>query len=345
MAELPSPSTPLAPPPGELSAAQAEADLADKDSEEFQLDPDLDDGGTSDHDMVEFDAEDDLIPVETSADVPRDQVKIVYMARTLPSKHAAGVLRGIKDMRIRLRTRGCEITRLHSDRGSEFIDSRLSDWCLDEAIRLTFTAADEKEPNGTAERGVGICKAEGRVALVASGLDITFWPWAVRHWDDCRWAAAFDFPPPLPFGMEVVVRQKEWKLLNAFAPRMLQGVYLGTEDVQSTCAGHLVLMEDGNVVRATTLHTTGAPMKGAIERAAARGWTCVQNPDKEWYWRHLSGEVRWTDPSMTDCAHLILTRKCSGSTRCQGTQLGRSLISLKRLTSLQGLVHHANASM
>ena len=104
-AEPSQPSTPLEPPTGALSAAQAEEDDVDQDLAEYALDPDLDDGGTSDQDMVEFDAEDDLIPVETSGDVPRDQVKIVYMARTLPSKHASGVLRGTKDMKIRLNSR------------------------------------------------------------------------------------------------------------------------------------------------------------------------------------------------------------------------------------------------
>ena len=64
------------------------------------MDGDVQDDDTSDQEMVDFDAEDDVIPVETSGDVPRNQVKIVYMAQTLPSKHASGVLRGIKDMKI-----------------------------------------------------------------------------------------------------------------------------------------------------------------------------------------------------------------------------------------------------
>ena len=119
--------------------------------------------------------------------------------------------------------RGCKVTRLHSDRGTEFTNDAFAGWCSQEGIRQTHTAADEPMANGTAERGVGTAKADGRVALIASGLGLSAWPWALRHWDACQWARAFEMPQPLRFGLRVNVRCKEWKLLNAFDPRMLPG--------------------------------------------------------------------------------------------------------------------------
>jgi hypothetical protein len=148
-------------------------------------------------------------------------VKTIFMLIPLPRKTERMVLRAVQQLRIRLASRGCSVMRIHSDRGSEFINDTFGTWCRSEGIRLTHTAADDPMSNGSAERGVGKAKAEGRVSLIAAGLGVTAWPWAVRHWDACQWASAFDLPQPLRFGLRVNVRCKDWKLLNAFDPRML----------------------------------------------------------------------------------------------------------------------------
>ena len=136
------------------------------------------------------------------------------------------VLEQLQHIVLMLATKGCIVIRIHSDRGTEFVNKTMSAWACSRGIRMTSTAGGDPKSNGRAERGVGRAKEGGRRNLVASGLPIERWPWAVRHWSACEWARSFDLPAPLPFGTPVLVRQKDWQLLNAFDPRMIPGVYL-----------------------------------------------------------------------------------------------------------------------
>ena len=111
-------------------------------------------------------------------------------------------------------------------------------------------------------------------------------------------SGSFDMPPPLQFGRVVMVREKDWQLLNAFDPRMKQGVYLGPEDIDSVSGGHLVLLPDGVIARATTIHPSDAPVRGLTEAAAKLGWSSDKTPDGRFFWRHEKGERCWTDPTL-----------------------------------------------
>ena len=145
---------------------------------------------------------------------------------------------------------------------------------------------------------MGLAKQGGRRNLVSSGLPVARWPWAVLHWGASEWAKSFDLPQPLQFGRVVMVREKDWQLLNAFDPRMKQGVYLGPEDVDSVSAGHLVLLQTGSIARATTIHPSDEPVKGLVEAAAKLGWLSDKTPDGHFFWRQQKGERRWTDPTL-----------------------------------------------
>ena len=133
--------------------------------------------------------------------------------------------------------------------------------------------------NGPAERGIGIGKEKGRRNIAASGLEVRYWPWDMRHWASCEWAFSFEMPMPLPSGKVVMVREKEWQLKNAFQPRMRPGKYLGPEDVDSISAGHLILMATGEILRVTTFHPSEEPLDGLKAAAAERGWSCEKKPD------------------------------------------------------------------
>ena len=202
------------------------------------------------------------------------ETQTIYTLRCLLGKKTSLVLEQLQHIVLCLANQGCIVVRIHSDRGTEFVKKIMSAWACSKGVRMTRTAGGDPKSNGRAERGVGRAKEGGRRNLVASGLAIARWPWAIRHWSACEWARAFDLPAPLPYGQPALVRQKDWQLLNAFDPRMLPGIYLGPEDVDSVSAGHLVLVKENGVesiLRATTIHKQSEPLQGKTRPPSGAG--------------------------------------------------------------------------
>ena len=74
------------------------------------------------------------------------------------------------------------IKRLHSDCAGEFTAPYFERYLSNhKSIYHTLTTGYEPQANGTAERSVGLIKSLAARALSSSGLDPSYWSYAVRY--------------------------------------------------------------------------------------------------------------------------------------------------------------------
>ena len=97
------------------------------------------------------------------------------------SRQKNEVVEALHQMYIQLRIMGYPVTRLHSDRGPEFLHPWVRDWCRNRNIIQTTTAGYDSQANGRAERAIQEVKMRIRRALAAAG------------WEQERWADACHF--------------------------------------------------------------------------------------------------------------------------------------------------------
>jgi transposase InsO family protein len=227
------------------------------------------------------------------------------MAIPLGSKKGPEVLQGLQEMYLRLTQAGYKIERIHTDRGSEFIHKKMKSWCLDRLIRQTTTVADDPASNGRAEAAVGMIKRKGRTILRAAGLSTKFWPYAVRYISEALWKEFHEESPmPYAFGARILIRNKQWQLLDAFEPRVIPGRYLSVGWELSRYAAY-VLQEDGTPDGTVTRATTFWPDPDAVVPEAtpgellAAGWEIRHDPEGQPYYFHRpSGESTWERPDV-----------------------------------------------
>jgi hypothetical protein len=195
------------------------------------------------------------------------------------------------------------VERIHSDRGSEFLTKKMKAWTLAQGIRHTTTTADDPAANGRAEEAVGFYKRKGRTVLRGSGLSTKFWPYAIQYVNEAVWKEFHREPAmPLAFGARILVRNKQWQLLDAFENRAVPGRYLMVGwDLSRTAA--YVLMDDGipdgTVTRATTFWPdpeANVPEPTPADLLAA-GWEVRRDPeDLVCYYHRFTKEVRREQP-------------------------------------------------
>ena len=150
----------------------------------------------------------------------------------------------------KLRTLGIEISRVHSDQGSEFAKTKaLRRWCLDRGIAQTFSEAYCPNQNATAERAVRWAKEAVAVELASANLPMKYWPRAAVMASARQNAYELSQElAPIQFGAEVYVRDRRDPV--PFALKWKPGKYLGpTDDVRG---GHVVQFDDGKWIK--TLH-------------------------------------------------------------------------------------------
>lgn len=74
---------------------------------------------------------------------------------------------------------GCKISKLQADNGGEYISHEMKNHCKARGIKLSYTAANNPEMNGVAERLNRTLQEKALAMLTASGLDRRFWNEAV----------------------------------------------------------------------------------------------------------------------------------------------------------------------
>ena len=117
--------------------------------------------------------------------------------------------------------------RLHSDKGTEFVNTRLQEYCNMHGIRKTTTAGYDPSANGAGESAIGFIKRKSRQLLVGSALSTKWWGMstlAAASYSRC--GAEFDNWPSLPFGARIMHVQDPPER-NSFLPRSLPATIFG----------------------------------------------------------------------------------------------------------------------
>ncbi|CAI7914679.1 unnamed protein product [Closterium sp. NIES-54] len=73
------------------------------------------------------------------------------------------------------------VLRLHSDRGGEFSCNLLRDFCRGEGILQSFTLPESPQPNGIAERRIGLVMEVTRTSMIHAAAPHFLWSFAVRY--------------------------------------------------------------------------------------------------------------------------------------------------------------------
>ncbi|CAI7919148.1 unnamed protein product, partial [Closterium sp. NIES-53] len=90
----------------------------------------------------------------------------------------------IRGARLQLRERfGSDfpVLRLQSDRGGEISSARLGAFCRPQGIRQTFTLLASPQPNGIAERRIGMVMDVARTSMIHAAAPHFLWPFAVQY--------------------------------------------------------------------------------------------------------------------------------------------------------------------
>ena len=108
-------------------------------------------------------------------------VRNLTFAEPIADRNVHNVLPAIAKIYARLRSLGCPVYRMHSDRAREFLAKPVHQWCLDRGIVQTMTPGSAFKTNGRAENEVGMIKKGVRTLISAGACPLDRWPLAVRH--------------------------------------------------------------------------------------------------------------------------------------------------------------------
>jgi len=185
-----------------------------------------------------------------------------------------------------------KVKRLHTDGGSEFINSTVKRFCRENGTELHFSPAGTPQLNGIAERSVRKLKEGGRVLLEHAELHRKYWARAVAHfvyvWNRTKINPTTGMTPyealrgekPSArylgvFGSDVAVFSRDKR--QTFDAKTEPGVYLGHDDAQNCPV--VLLLKTGKIVRSKdvrfpkqTKFSHAAALRGgpsAIDRAVA----------------------------------------------------------------------------
>ena len=113
---------------------------------------------------------------------------LLPFSRPLPSKASNSVARAVDDIigQIEATTlpeaaAGQRITRLHTDKGTEYLGNVMEERLHQRMIHHTKTMGYDPKANGMAERFVGIIKDSARKILQAAKMTDNFWCYATEH--------------------------------------------------------------------------------------------------------------------------------------------------------------------
>ena len=67
------------------------------------------------------------------------------------------------------------VYRVHSDKGSEFVNNDLQTWCNEKGIHMTHTAGYDPSANGAGESAIGFLKRKCRHLLTGNRLTTRWW--------------------------------------------------------------------------------------------------------------------------------------------------------------------------
>ena len=143
-------------------------------------------------------------------------VRNLTFAEPIADRNVHNVLPAIAKIYARLRSLGCPVYRMHSDRAREFLAKPVHQWCLDRGIVQTMTPGSAFKTNGRAENEVGMIKKGARTLISAGACPLDRWPLAVRHVGERRLRnqlnqAGWPVGKLLRFGSKAYALKKSWQ--------------------------------------------------------------------------------------------------------------------------------------
>ncbi|CAE7730336.1 GIP, partial [Symbiodinium necroappetens] len=112
--------------------------------------------------------------------LPKVEIVDFVYVEAIERKTHGEMLTAVGRMHARAKAEGFDVRRLHSDRGREYNNKSLRDWCARHSIHKTFAVAEEHQGNGRAEGAIMRVKNKTRVILEESGPDKSEWPLAAK---------------------------------------------------------------------------------------------------------------------------------------------------------------------
>ena len=201
-------------------------------------------------------------------------VKNITFAVPLQSRASQHVINATSKIYVRARAMKLPITRVHSDRATEFGCEKFQQWCLERDIFHTMTAGDDAANNSRAEREVGWLKSRVRTLLLATKSESTKWPLALRQACEERMRSqlkgfGIETPRLLPFGAKVVVRKKTWHHREEKSglkwPMKKATLWGPASDMSASSKAYYVEDQEGRFFRTTVVHEVGRVSQPLVE--------------------------------------------------------------------------------
>ena len=169
-------------------------------------------------------------------------VQVIHVGVPLKGKSKEDVLGGMIEIYLQLRVDGFPVHTIHTDRGREFTNQRARNWMRSRMIVHSTNGGEDPRANGRAERAVGLIKGKVRRVLHASGMEVKWWPMALRYLMESERIRRRDEERRIPqFGQTILVKKRIWRT-KALEPTHEACRYLSP---LLESHGHCVLREDG----------------------------------------------------------------------------------------------------
>ena len=239
--------------------------------------------------LVKCNREDWLAEAQSQVLPKVEMVDFVYVEAVERKTHGE-VLTAVGRMHARARAEGFDVRRLYSDRGREFNNKPLRDWCARHSVHKTLAVAEEHQGNGRAEGAIMRVKNKARIILEEADSEKTNWPLAAKlavHELKNATRRKLNIPvqESLPYGTKVQVISRSWKretwearTATAFvrcpSADMSRGWVVETEDGKLLTTGKLFPSVDHGKV---SFSSTGAAVDLDAPDHRLREKTSVRN--------------------------------------------------------------------
>ncbi|OLP95354.1 hypothetical protein AK812_SmicGene22530 [Symbiodinium microadriaticum] len=126
-------------------------------------------------------------PLSSEPDASGCSFVTLSWAEPLRTRQAFAMQLAVMRAVAHLRAHGIPCFRFHSDRAREFLGDALERFLAEQGIFSTRTAPEDHAANGASEVAIRELKRAARKALLASNLDSSHWPTAIRHVGEVAW--------------------------------------------------------------------------------------------------------------------------------------------------------------
>ena len=170
------------------------------------------------------------------------EIEVIRVGVPIRGKTKEATLEGIADLYMQLRGEGFPIVAVHTDRGREFINGRVKAWLRSRNLAHSTNSGEDPKANGRVERAVGVIKSRVRRLLHGAGMEVKWWPMALRYaMERDRLERRGEGRAIPPFGSKVLVKKRIWRT-KMLEPTHEEATYLSPI---SQAHGHCVLRTNG----------------------------------------------------------------------------------------------------